>query len=314
MNRTVEVPFRVQEGEGLRVDSYLSQRLHRYSRAQVQRMITEGRVLLRGRRAKAAAKVIKGDTVIIRYTRAPEPPPVATSLSVVFEDDRLLAVNKTAGVLSHPTDKVFENTVTTILARQFPDLKLHLAHRLDRETSGVLLLAKDPAAAKDVFEQFVARSVKKEYLALASGKVAWKRRSVEAPLEREGLEIKVRMKVGGGDPARTEFERLGVGSGVSLIRAFPKTGRLHQIRVHLAHLGHPVIGDKLYIGAGEAYMKAVRKELTPEDTAALGASRQMLHAWKMGLRSPAGGRRLTFTAPPPEDFAARAREEGLKLP
>ncbi len=314
MTAFVEVPFEVQEPARLRVDSWLSRRLHRYSRAQVQRLIAERKVLLRGRPVKAASKVAKGDTVIIRYPRSPEPPPAVHSLPIVFEDERLLAVAKPAGVLSHPTDKVVKNSVTAILKSQFPGLRLCLAHRLDRETSGLLLLAKDPAAARDLTGQFSGRTVKKEYLALAQGRIPWRRRIVDAPLGREGLAIKVRQKAGAGAPARTEFERLAVSEAFSLVRAVPRTGRLHQIRVHLAHTGHPVLGDKLYRGDGAAYMKAVRRELTAADIEALGAPRQMLHAWKITFRLPSSGRPASLTASIPVDFAGMLRAAGMELP
>jgi 23S rRNA pseudouridine1911/1915/1917 synthase len=211
-------------------------------------------------------------------------------------------VDKPAPLLCHPTDKIQNNTVTSVLQRQFPGLRLHLAHRLDRETSGVLLLAKDPRTARRLAACFIDRLVKKEYLALVSGEVSWRRKTVDAPLGKEGLEIKVRQAIGAGAAARTEFERLTRGAGISLVRARPLTGRLHQIRVHLAHLGHPVLGDKLYTGKGELYMKAVRKTLDEADWAELGAPRQMLHAQRLRLPHPATGQELSLAAPLPEDF------------
>ena len=311
----VEVPFEVQKPqEGLRVDAYLALRLHRYSRAEVQRMISGGRVFLRGRAAKPAARVRPGETVTIRYPRLEEPPPTCESLSVLFEDDWLLAVNKPAGVLSHPTDKISANCATTILRRQFPGLRLHLLHRLDRETSGVLLFAKDPKSARALTEQFLRRLTQKEYLAIVSGKVRWRTKTVDVPLGKEGLEIKVRQAAGLGQNAVTEFTRLDCGEDSSLLAAMPKTGRLHQIRAHLAHLGHPVLGDKLYTGAGESYMKAVRRELTPEDLKLLGAKRQMLHASILRFKHPATEKPAAVAAPPPQDFIDCLAERGLAVP
>jgi 23S rRNA pseudouridine1911/1915/1917 synthase len=311
----VEVPFEVQKPHhGLRLDSYLASRLHRYSRSAVQRLIEEGRVFLRGRAAKPAARVASGETVLIRYPRHEERPCLHDGLPVLFEDQFLLAVDKPAPLLCHPTDKIQNNTVTAILKRQFPGLRPRLAHRLDRETSGVLLLAKDPGTARRLAAHFIARLVKKEYLALAAGEVPWRRKTVDAPLGKEGLEIKVRQAVGAGAEALTEFERLASGGGLSLIRARPRTGRLHQIRVHLAHLGHPVLGDKLYTGKGELYMKAVRKTLDEADLARLGAPRQMLHAHRLRLPHPATGRELCVAAPLPGDFSRRLQEAGIAWP
>lgn len=266
---------------------------------------------MRAKTAKASWRVTDGETVIVRYARREDPPCRYESLPVLHDDFDLLIVNKPGDVLSHPTDKTVNNSVTAILQRQFPGQTLHLAHRLDRETSGVLALAKNLEAARSLFAQFKGRETTKEYLCLAAGRVSWKRKTVDCPIGREGGEIKVRQKAGEGQSAVTAFERLAAGEKASLLLARPKTGRLHQIRVHLAFLGHPVLGDKLYINNGETYMKAVRRELTADDLASLGAARQMLHAYRLSLRHPRTGTLLTVQAPPPEDFLRRRQQLGL---
>jgi 23S rRNA pseudouridine1911/1915/1917 synthase len=312
----VEVPFEVQKPQdGWRVDAYLAHRLHRYSRSAVQKLIENSQVSIAGRVVKPSTRVADGQTVVVKYPKREEPPPTVERLSVVYEDDHLLAVDKPGQVLSHPTDKIVENAVTTILKKQLPGLTLHLLHRLDRETSGVLLLAKDPRAARLMTEAFEGREVQKTYWALAAGRVEWARKTVDAPMERaEGHEIKVLQKAGTGLPAVTEFTRLAAHDAASLVEARPKTGRLHQIRVHLAHAGHPILGDKLYTGGGEYYMKAVRKELTDGDLGALGAPRQMLHARRLALTHPATKRSLVIEAPLPADFRACMDAAGLEAP
>ena len=311
----VEVPFQVQKPHhGLRVDSYLAARLHRYSRSQVQRLISSGRVSLDRHGIKPSTRVRDGETVVIRYPRHREPPCPHAELPVLFDDKTLLAVDKPAGLICHPTDKIHNNTATSILKRQFPGQRLHLAHRLDRETSGVLILAKDPKTACALAGQFAGRQVRKEYLALAAGRVLWKRKTGSESLGREGLEIKVRQAVGRGSPAQTQFQTLASCARFSLVKASPKTGRLHQIRVHLAHLGHPVLGDKLYTGQGEIYMKAVRKTLDPRDLEHLGAARQMLHAWRLRLTHPTLGIPIDIKAPLPDDFRGLLESAGLELP
>ncbi|MBI3547618.1 MAG: RluA family pseudouridine synthase [Elusimicrobia bacterium] len=310
----VEVPFEVQlEHAGGRLDSFLAARLHRYSRAEVQRLIDDGKVLRPGRSVKASARVVKGETVIIRYEKRDEPLARYDRLPVLFEDASLVVVNKPCDVISHPTDRVVRNSVTSILRGQY-GASLHLAHRLDRETSGALVLARTPEAARSLMTQFLGRTVKKEYLAVAAGRVAFERKTVDLPLGFEGAEIKVKQAVGaeGASPAVTDFERLGAAERASVVRAVPRTGRLHQIRVHLASLGHPVLGDKLYIGEGEAYMKAVRRELTPADLEALGAPRQMLHAWRIRLNHPLTGAPLEIEAPIPQDFSDCLARLGLE--
>ncbi|MBI4348463.1 MAG: RluA family pseudouridine synthase [Elusimicrobia bacterium] len=315
MTDWIDVRFEVPgDHAGARVDAYLARRLRRYSRAEVQRLILEGRVSLRGRAVKAAARIGPGDRIVVRYPRREEPPPSHARLDVLHEDRWLVAVAKPGGVLSHPTDKIVRGAATSILREQLGQ-RLHLAHRLDRETSGVLLLAKDPETARALTERFTERRVRKDYLALARGRVAFERRVVELAIGREGAEIKVRQAVAaGGQAAATEFERLASGKAASLVLASPKTGRLHQIRVHLAALGHPVLGDKLYSEGGEAYLKAVRRELTAEDLAALGAERQMLHAWRLSLEHPATGRPLKLEAPPPQDFRRLCAAHGIECP
>lgn len=313
---TVAIEYRVcdrKEAAGGRVDAFLAARLRGWSRAAVQRFIRAGRVFVRGRRAKAATRVGAEDRVVVRFPRREDPPAQAAELAVLYEDERLLAVDKPAGMLSHPTDKVYNNAATTVLGRQFPGLRPRLVHRLDRETSGVLLFAKDPEAARLAAESFAGRRVRKEYLALVAGRVAFARRLVRAAIGREGGAIKVRQGTGMAlaRPACTAIERVAAGAGASLVRARPRTGRLHQIRVHLAGLGHPVLGDKLYAGTGEAYLRAVRRELTEADLARLGARRQMLHAWRLELPHPESGRRLAIRAPVPADMAAACVKSGL---
>ncbi|MBI4060498.1 MAG: RluA family pseudouridine synthase [Elusimicrobia bacterium] len=306
----IEVPFRVpKEHAGRRLDAFLAARLGKtYSRVAVQKLIDDGLVSRSGRTVKAAARVGAGETVLIRYPRAEEPPVPHETMPILYRDGRIAVIAKPGGTLSHPTDKVLRNTVTNLLSKQLGQ-KVYLAHRLDRETSGAMVLALDADAARSLYEQFVARSVRKEYLAVVFGAVAWERREVDAPLGAEGKAIRVRRAVGGenGQSAITEFRRLATNGRLSLLSATPRTGRLHQIRAHLAHVGHPLVGDKLYCGDGGAYLKAVRKEVSRADLDALGADRQLLHSWRLSLRHPGDGRPLSFEAPVPGDFPLRPR-------
>ncbi|MFA6319247.1 MAG: RluA family pseudouridine synthase [Elusimicrobiota bacterium] len=312
----VEVPFPVPSGTGrLRLDRFLAGRLRGYSRSKVQAMIAEGRVRLKGSPAKPAARVGDGDLVVIRFPWRPDPPSEHERLEILHQDEEVLAVNKPADLLSHPTDKTVKASATWILGRQVPGFKPYLVHRLDRETSGVLLFGRTPRAARRLSEQFESREVRKEYWALVRGRFLSRRRVVDRPIGRQGHAIRVRQSVcAGGQAARTVFSSLSAGTEASLVSAVPRTGRLHQIRVHLAWIGHPVVGDKLYIGEGEAYVRAWKGDFADLDRAVLGAGRQMLHARRLEFRHPSTGCRIRLEAPLPLDFSACLESFGLKAP
>ena len=300
----IDVLYRTEKKHsGLRLDAFLHLRIKGHSRSEIQKWIDSGQVSLQNRPAKSASRLKPGESIFVRFARRIDPPATFESLPVIFEDDYFIAINKPGRLLSHPTDKVRQNSATEILHRQLGGIPLYLSHRLDRETSGVLVLAKTQTAARNLTEQFTRRTIRKEYLAIVTGCVSWQQKTVDAPLAYARGEIKVRQTVNpAGAAAITEFTRLGTLPDRSLILARPRTGRLHQIRAHLAWLGHPLLGDKLYMGAGEAYLKAVRGEISGPDLEALGASRQMLHAWRIALRHPASGSPMVFTAPLPTDF------------
>ncbi|HVA67482.1 MAG TPA: RluA family pseudouridine synthase [Elusimicrobiota bacterium] len=312
----VDVSYRAgAEHAGWRADVFLRAKMKRRSRGEIQEWMERGQVFRGGRALKPADRVRAQDEVLVRFARREDPPARFQSLPVVYEDECLLAVNKPGRLLSHPTDKVRRDSVTEILAAHFSGARPHLVHRLDRETSGLLVLAKTKQAAKNLTDQFVSRGVKKRYLALARGRVPWREKLAEAPLSRAGGEIWVRQEVrAGGVAAVTRFRRLALGEAASLVSAEPKTGRLHQIRAHLSWLGYPVLGDKLYQDGGRAYLKMTRGQIADEDLEALGGARQMLHSWALELRHPVGGEILRLRAPLPEDFALAAKARGIICP
>ncbi|MBI3299022.1 MAG: RluA family pseudouridine synthase [Elusimicrobia bacterium] len=313
----IEVRFSVTDVPGAaggRLDRFLAARIKGSTRSDAQRLLDEGRVSVAGRPGvpRAATRVGTADTVVVLYPKREDPPPVVERLSVLYEDEFLLAVDKPARMLSHPTDKVARNSVTEVLAAQFPGLEPRLAHRLDRETSGVLLLTKDAVSARLVQEQFERRETAKEYLALVSGSPAWRETTLDLPLAKAGGGIKVRQAaLEDGAPAWTDFLVLASSETAALVLCKPRTGRLHQIRVHLMHLGHPILGDILYGGDGSLYLKAVAGSITAEDRAAAGAPRQMLHARALSFAHPRGGAPLTVTAEAPRDMRECARARGL---
>jgi len=312
----VDVCYRAgAEHAGWRVDIFLRSKMKRRSREEIQAWMARGQVMRGGRALKPADRLRAQDEVLVRFARREDPPARYESLPVVYEDECLLAVNKPGRLLSHPTDKVRRDSVTEILAAHFNGARPHLVHRLDRETSGLLVLSKTKEAAKSLTDQFVSRGVKKCYLALVRGRVPWREKLVEAPLSRAGGDIWVRQMVSAdGVAAATRFRRLAMGEADSLVSAEPKTGRLHQIRAHLSWLGYPVLGDKLYQDGGSAYLKMTRGQIADEDLESLGAARQMLHSWTLELRHPANGKILRLCAPLPEDFALAAKFRAIACP
>ncbi len=333
--RWVWVPFEVDKKfDGYRIDRFLAQRLIGYSRNKVQGILAEARVLKEnrapdGRRsppevwrspAKPNTKVRTGDKVSIAYLRRPEAPlDSETSIPILFEDDDLIIVNKPGNLLSHPTDKIVDHTVLGVLRHCRPDLsKLHLLHRLDRETSGVIALAKNSKAARAWTRHMEARRIHKEYVAIVRGIVSPPEGVIDLPIGKEGGDIRVRqwVNVASAVPAITKYRLqsffrpgLKVQPGDSLdqiqwsvVRVFPETGRLHQIRVHFAAIGHPLLGDPLYTGQGEIYKKMVDGRPTEADRTALGFPRVALHAAALTFPHPTTKKEPRVEAPLPQDM------------
>ncbi len=312
----VWVPFEVDRRyDGLRVDGYLAKRLVGYSRGRVQKILKEARVLRGPQVLKPSARVHGGDRLLIAYPRRPEAPLAPDArIPVLFEDDALVVVNKPADLLSHPTDKIHQHTVLGVLRHCRPDLgRLHLLHRLDRETSGVLALAKSPGSARAWTEAMEDHQIRKEYMALVVGKIAPAQGTIDRPIGRENGEIKVRQAVDvpGAADSVTRFQVLARGADFSLVLAMPETGRLHQIRVHLASIGHPLLGDVLYQGSGAAYLKMTRGESVRDDRVRLGFDRVALHAARLRFPHPSSGRETVVSAPLPDDFRSFLQARGM---
>ena len=311
----VWVPFEVDKKfDGWRIDQFLAERLTGYSRSKVQKILDEARVHKDGRPAKTHSRIKTGDKVEVAYLRKPEKAlaPDAT-LPVLHEDDDLLIINKPANLLSHPTDKVVHNTVLGILRHSRKDEKpLHLLHRLDRETSGVLALAKNPATARAWTRAMERHAVRKEYVAFVRGRLDPAAGVIDAPIGRQGGPIHVRQWIDAPEAAaavtRYATERtLTTAQGpVSVVRIFPQTGRLHQIRVHLASRGAPLLGDPLYsTPEGVHYAAMLKGELSDrERQSALGFPRVALHAASLSFNHPRTQQHLQIRAPLAADMAA----------
>jgi 23S rRNA pseudouridine1911/1915/1917 synthase len=262
----------------------------------VHSLLDDGNVLLNGEHPKASSKVKTGDVVDVTI-----PPPkewdVAAEdipLDVVYEDQHILVINKPRGMVVHPAAGHWEGTLVNAILSRCPNLagiggevRPGIVHRLDKDTTGLLVVAKDEQSMNDLQAQIKDRKVKRQYIALLKGRLALESGTIEAPIGRHPVNRKKMAVVPTGRPAVTDYQVITrFGQDYTLVLAKLRTGRTHQIRVHFSHLGHPVAGDPVYSrGAGE-----------------LGLGGQALHAARLGLYRPGDGEFVEFSAPLPEDF------------
>jgi 23S rRNA pseudouridine1911/1915/1917 synthase len=295
----IEVP---RECEGWRLDHFLKRRIGRLSRTRIQDIIATQVTFSDGRHPRASASVRAGQ--IIRLDRpAPVEPEVPRHFTVLFQDDDVLAIDKPAGLPIHPTAKFWRNTVTALLRERYPGQRMQVAHRIDRETSGVLLVARGPSAASWLKRAFARRAVSKTYLALVKGAPP-DEGTIDQPMKL--LDTPTHIMMGpapDGSPAVTRFRVLRRFARHALCEVSPETGRQHQIRVHFACIGHPVVGDKLY-GAGERlFMQACDEGLSPDLLQAFdGLARHALHAHRLTFPHPVTHASVTIESPLPPDL------------
>lgn len=303
----VEIPFVVESNyAGWRLDLYLCEKIQRLSRARVQHIIKNS--LLSERRLKPSSLVYPGLTFRLRR-RAEVEPETPTDLPTLYEDDALLVLNKPSGLPIHPTARYHRGTLVSLLKARSGAARADPVHRLDRETSGVIVCGKTTEACRTLMRAFVAGEVHKEYAALCEGHPEPDAFEVDAPISEGGATVRIAVRIDreSGKPARTCFEvktRFEVkGEPFSLLRAFPKTGRQHQIRVHLREAGFPIVGDKIY-GPDEGYFdRFSRRCLEPEAWLKLRLQRHALHAAFISFNHPTTGAPVRFEADLPADLA-----------
>ncbi|MEJ7616430.1 MAG: RluA family pseudouridine synthase [Pyrinomonadaceae bacterium] len=296
------------EDVGTRLDVYLAARIAAASRARVQRLIESGDVLVGEKPAsRSSYKLRPGDHVeveVVEAAIADELVPENIPLDILYEDEHLIVVNKSAGMVVHPGAGVSTGTLAHALLYHFAELATRggaarpgIVHRLDRETSGVILVAKTEAAHENLSQQFRDRSVFKSYLALVHGQVKAESGSINEPIARDRRHRTRMGVVRGGREALSLYRVRERFARMTLLNVEIKTGRTHQIRVHLAHLKHPVVGDELYGGGRDQTVADVRVR---QRVAALG--HQFLHAERLAFRHPASDQELRFKAPLPADL------------
>lgn len=278
-----------------RLDKFVAARVADLSRSAVQRLIEEGWVTVDGAVANAAHKVRPGSEIVMRVPPA-RPTTVEAEnipLAIVYEDADVIVIDKPAGLVAHPAAGHARGTLVNAILAHAPELRgvggearPGIVHRLDKDTSGLIVVAKHDAAHRELQRQFKARSVKKTYIALVEGRLEPAEGVVDAPIARDRVQRK-RMAVAlDGRPARTRYRVIERLREYTLVEAYPETGRTHQIRVHFAWLGHPLVGDTAY-GRKKSW---------------LPIKRHFLHAASLTLRLPSSGEERTFTSPLPEEL------------
>ena len=290
--------FKVEAGH-VRLDQFLALQSTELTRAQLHRLIVEGQVLLNGRSAKPAQKVRSGDLVSLTI-----PPPRETGvlpqwmpLTVIYQDSDIVVIDKPAGLSVHPGPGHPDQTLVNGLLARCPDIqgvggaiRPGIVHRLDKDTSGLMMVAKNHHSHQELSDQIKNRQVNKGYLALATGTVTPDAGLIDQPIARDPRHRKRMAVVPGGRESRTRYKVLETPAGHSLLELILETGRTHQIRVHLAYLGHPLLGDGVY------------GRTSPR------LDRHFLHAYKLGFQHPRTGEPLEFQSELPEDLVAVLEE------
>jgi 23S rRNA pseudouridine1911/1915/1917 synthase len=275
----------VAEEPGVRLDRYLCERLAELSRSRIQKLIADGLVTVNGQVAKAGLRLNAGDRLKITLPPAPPSPltPEAMPLNIIYEDDDLLVIDNPG----HPAHTLLNAIMARLphLASISDSLRPGIVHRLDRDTSGVMVVAKNSSAQAKLIEQFRARSVAKAYIVLVKGRLTPENGVIEAPIGRDPRDRKRMAVVTKGREARTEYQVMKYLGDYTLLEVRPETGRTHQIRVHLAAIGYPVVGDKVY-GVKSPFL-----------------SRQFIHASRLGFNLPSSGKYKEFKSELPSDLA-----------
>jgi 23S rRNA pseudouridine1911/1915/1917 synthase len=292
---------------GKRLDRFLRERIPGISRARIQRAIAERVTLSWGVEARAATPVRPGGEVLVGYTPIVEDIK-NIELPVLARGPGWLAIDKPSGIPVHPVNTVRENSLIRMLRRQEGIESLRLVHRLDRETTGVLLVAEDAPTASVLSTAFARGRVHKEYLAIVRGTPADDEGTIDLAIgdDAESKVFVKRTTIETGEPAKTRWRVERRMDGAALLRLFPETGRRHQIRVHLAAIGHPILGDILYGRPDDHYLDLVKgtRDARKDEGA---PARQLLHCAKLVFPGPGTSSLTEVAAPLPEDFEAILR-------
>ncbi len=314
ISQVKEITFDIKKAfpEDRRIDRYLASRLPDYSRTFIQKIIKEGEVLVNGRTVKSSYDIQKGDVISVRIPVFEECKivPEDIPLEIVYEDDYLMLVNKPYDMVVHPAGGHPSGTLVNALAFHCQNLsqvngplKAGIVHRLDRDTSGIMLTIKSDAVHSHIAMQFEKRYIKKEYLAVVEGEVMFDSDEIHLPIGRhksDSQKMAVRRDI--GKEAVSSYEVMERFHGYTLMKVMPKTGRTHQIRVHMRSIGHPVVADFLYSNSESCYLSdLLQKEREPGETPII--ERQALHAHKIEFFHPIQNKKMEFQVDLPADMS-----------
>ncbi|OHB47191.1 MAG: hypothetical protein A2094_00685 [Planctomycetes bacterium GWE2_41_14] len=309
-----EVTFDIKKVfDDKRIDRYLASRLPDYSRTFLQKLVKEGAVLVNGRTVKSSYDIQKGDLISVRVPVFEESKvvPEDIPINIVYEDDYLMLINKPYDMVVHPAGGHPSGTLVNALAFHCQNLsqvkgplKAGIVHRLDRDTSGIMLTIKSDAVHSHIAMQFEKRYVKKEYLAVVEGELMLDSDEISLPIARHKIDTqKMAVRHDIGKEAVSIYEVIERFRGYTLVKVMPKTGRTHQIRVHMRAIGHPVVADYMYSNQESCYLSdLLQKEREPGEVPII--ERQALHAHRIEFFHPIQNKKMEFEVDMPEDISA----------
>lgn len=305
----------VKESEaGVRLDQFITSKVEGISRAKIQHLLKEEYILLNGKPTVKNYRVEKGDRITLNFSKdsilyKTKPLPEDIKIEIIYEDENIIAVNKPAGLVVHPGKGNYSGTLVNALTFKTDKLsdisgedRPGIVHRLDKETSGVLLIAKDNRTHFKLASDFANRRIEKEYIGICIGHPKSERGLIEKSIERSRSEPTKKIVSNTGKEALTIYELIEYRSGISVLRFFPKTGRTHQIRVHCSSCGFPIIGDVVYGGGKDRIMRIDPLHRAFAYKVYKCFSRHALHAYRIRFLHPVKETMLTIESPLPDDF------------
>jgi len=282
---------------GTRLDKYVAEVLPQFSRAYIQKLITQGYILVNEQSAKASQRLKYSDKITIKIPPPTYPTAEPIPLAIIYEDTDILVIDKPAGLVVHPSPGHTSHTLVNAILAHCPSLATSedltrpgIIHRLDKDTSGLMIIAKNDYARQYLVNQFKSHAVTKGYLVLVKGRPSPEQGAIEAPIGRDPHNRKRMAITETGKEASTQYKVKEYLNGYTLLEVAPRTGRTHQIRVHLSAIGYPVVGDPIY---------GTKRRL---EAKALCLKRQFIHAYRLGFRLPSTNEYREFTCPLPADL------------